>query len=94
MAEAVESMYPGVKFWVGPAIERGFYYDMDLGDRTVSEEQLKAIETKMAELAKKNNPYTRRVIPKADAIAYFTEKEDPYKLDLLQGLQRWTNYIL
>jgi len=86
MAEAVESMYPGVKFWVGPAIERGFYYDMDLGDRTVSEEQLKAIETKMAELAKKNNPYTRRVIPKADAIAYFTEKEDPYKLDLLQGL--------
>ena len=86
MAEAVESMYPGVKFWVGPAIERGFYYDMDLGDRTVSEDQLKAIETKMAELAKKNNPYTRRVIPKADAIAYFTEKEDPYKLDLLQGL--------
>ncbi len=60
MAEAVESLYPGVKFWVGPPIERGFYYDMDLGDRTISEEQLKTLESKMAELAKKNSPYIRQ----------------------------------
>lgn len=86
MAEAVESLYPGVKFWVGPPVERGFYYDMDLGDRTISEEQLKELEIKIAELAKKNSPYERRLIPKAEAVAYFTEKGDEYKLDLLGGL--------
>ncbi len=86
MAEAVESIYPGSKFWVGPAIERGFYYDIDLGDRTISEEQLKEIETLMAELARKNNPYDRKAVPKAEALSYFTEKGDQYKLDLLQGL--------
>lgn len=86
MAEAVEAMYPGVKFWVGPAVERGFYYDMDLGGRTISEEQLKDLENRMAELAKKNSPYVRTLVPKSDAVAYFQKRGDEYKLDLLEGL--------
>jgi threonyl-tRNA synthetase len=86
MAEAVESMFPGVKFWVGPAVERGFYYDMDLGDRTISDDDLKKLETKMVELSKHNSPYIRKEIPKPDAVAYFAEKGDEYKLDLLSGL--------
>lgn len=86
LAEAVESSFPGVKFWVGPAIDRGFYYDMDLGGKTISEEELANLEKKMGELARKNNIFQRKAISKADAIAYFTEKGDEYKLDLLQGL--------
>lgn len=86
MAEAIESQFPGVKFWVGPAIENGFYYDVDLGGRTISEEDLKALEKKMNELAKQANSYERKAIPKAEAIAYFEEKGDEYKLDLLQNL--------
>jgi len=86
MAEAVEGMFPGVKFWVGPPVENGFYYDMDLGDKKLSEEDLIAIEKKMNELAKKNSQYVRKEIPKPDAVKYFTEKGDEYKLDLLQNL--------
>jgi threonyl-tRNA synthetase len=86
MAEAVESMFPGVKFWVGPSIDRGFYYDIDLGGRTVSEDQLKEIETLMANLARQNNAYQRKAVPKAEAVSYFNEKGDEYKLDLLQNL--------
>jgi threonyl-tRNA synthetase len=86
MAEAVEALYPGVKFWVGPALDRGFYYDMDLGGRQMTDEDLVQIEKKMNELAKQNNPYIRKGISKADAIQYFEEKGDEYKLDLLQGL--------
>jgi threonyl-tRNA synthetase len=87
MAEAVEATYPGVKFWVGPAIEKGFYYDMDLGDRKMSEEDLLTIEKKMNELAKKNSAYQRQEISKSEAIKYFSEKGDEYKLDLLQNLE-------
>jgi threonyl-tRNA synthetase len=87
MAEAVESMFPGVKFWVGPPIDKGFYYDMDLGGQQITEEDLAKLEKKMSELAKASNPYTRRNVPKAEAIAYFEEKGDEYKLDLLQNLQ-------
>ena len=87
MAEAVESLFPGVKFWVGPALERGFYYDMDLGGRQMSDEDLRQIEVKMVELVKQNNPYIRQTISKPDAIKYFEDKGDEYKLDLLQGLQ-------
>ena len=87
MAEAIESMFPGVKFWVGPPVENGFYYDVDLGDRSISEEDLRKLEVKMAELAKKNNVYVRKEIAKAEALKYFSEKGDEYKLDLLQGLQ-------
>ncbi|MFY9464203.1 MAG: threonine--tRNA ligase [Sediminibacterium sp.] len=87
MAEAIESIFPGVKFWVGPALDKGFYYDMDLGDRKISEDDLMAIEKKMNELAKKNNLYVRIEKPKDEAIAYFTEKGDEYKLDLLNNLK-------
>ncbi len=87
MAEAVEALYPGVKFWVGPALDKGFYYDIDLGDRHLTEDDLIAIERKMNELAKQANTFNRKEISKADAIAYFTERNDPYKLDLLEGLQ-------
>ena len=87
MAEAVEALYPGVKFWVGPALDKGFYYDIDLGDRSLTEDDLIAIERKMNELAKQANTFNRKEISKADAIAYFTERNDPYKLDLLEGLQ-------
>ena len=86
MAEAVESLFPGVKFWVGPPVENGFYYDMDLGDRKMSEEDLAKLEKKMNELAKQNNSYLRKEISKQDAIKYFSGKGDQYKLDLLQGL--------
>ncbi len=87
LAEAVEATFPGVKFWVGPAVDRGFYYDMDLGGKTISEDDLVILEKKMDELAKKNNIFIRKEISKADAVAYFTEKGDEYKLDLLQGLK-------
>src|SRR5688572_19570696 len=86
MAEAVESLFPGAKFWVGPAIERGFYYDIDLGGRQITEEDMRKLETKMAELAKQANPYVRKEISKADAIKYFDDKGDEYKLDLLGNL--------
>ncbi len=88
MAEAVEATFPGVKFWVGPPIENpaGFYYDMDLGDRKISEEDLAALEKKMNELAKKNNQYVRKEMSKADSVKYFTDKGDEYKLDLLSNL--------
>jgi threonyl-tRNA synthetase len=87
MAEAVESIFPGVKFWVGPAVENGFYYDMDLGGRQVIEEDLRKLEVKMAELAARQNRYIRKEVPKAEAIHFFQEKGDEYKLDLLQNLK-------
>jgi threonyl-tRNA synthetase len=89
MAEAIEAMFPGVKFWVGPALEspQGFYYDVDMGGKHISEEDLRKLEVKMAELAKQNNAYVRKPVPKAEAVNYFSEKGDEYKLDLLQNLQ-------
>jgi len=87
MAEAVEDTFPGVKFWVGPPIEKGFYYDMDLGDNVITEADLEKLEKKMKELSKQNNFYLRKEISKDDAIKYFEEKGDEYKLDLLSGLQ-------
>ena len=88
MAEAVESMFPGVKFWVGPPLDnpKGFYYDMDLGDKKMTEDDLAALEKKMNELAKQQNVFSRKEMSKADAVKYFTEKGDEYKLDLLQNL--------
>jgi len=87
MAEAVENLFPGVKFWVGPPVEHGFYYDMDLGDRKINEEDLVVLEKKMQELARENNSYLRTEMSKKKAISYFTEKGDEYKLDLLENLQ-------
>lgn len=87
MAEAVEAIYPGVKFWVGPALDHGFYYDIDMGDNHITEEDLEKLEKKMSELAKQDNQYVRTEISKQEAIAYFTEKQDEYKLDLLNNLE-------
>ena len=87
MAEAIEALYPGTKFGIGPAVEHGFYYDIDLGGKTIGLDDLKAIEDKMAELAKRGSAYVRKEVSKADAIAYFTEKQDEYKLDLLKDLE-------
>jgi threonyl-tRNA synthetase len=87
MAEAIEALFPGAKFWVGPALDNGFYYDVDLGGDTINEEDLRKLEAKMAELAKQNNAYIRKPISKSEAVNYFTEKGDEYKLDLLQNLE-------
>ncbi|MGB4848887.1 MAG: threonine--tRNA ligase [Saprospiraceae bacterium] len=86
MAEALESIYPGVKFGIGPAIENGFYYDIDLGDRSLSPDELPKIEEKMLELARQKNEYKRSNVSKADAVDYFRKKDDEYKLELLQDL--------
>ena len=87
MAEAVEDTFPGVKFWVGPPIEKGFYYDIDLGDNVITETDLLKLEKKMNELSKQNSSFVRKEISKADAIDYFEKKGDEYKLDLLSNLQ-------
>ena len=86
MAEALEALYPGTKFGIGPAIETGFYYDVDFGDREFSSDEFKKIEDKIIELAKTKEEFLRKPVSKADALAYFTEKGDEYKLDLLKDL--------
>jgi len=90
MAEALEALYPGVKFGIGPPIENGFYYDVDLNGHTLSPDDLPKVEKKMLELAQQKNTYTRKEVTKKDAVAYFTEKGDEYKLDLLQDLDDGT----
>lgn len=85
-AEALEDLYPGVKFGIGPPIENGFYYDVDLGDRPFGDEELAAVEKKMTELAKANNAFVRSDVSKKEAIEYFTKKGDEYKLELIDGL--------
>jgi threonyl-tRNA synthetase len=86
MAEALEALYPGTKFGIGPAIETGFYYDVDFGDREFSSDEFKKIEDKIIELAKAREEFIRKPVTKADAIEYFTEKDDEYKLDLIKDL--------
>lgn len=85
-AEALEALYPGVKFGIGPPIENGFYYDVDLGDRPFGDEELAAVEKKMVELAKANNAFVRSDVSKKEALEYFTKKGDEYKLELIDGL--------
>lgn len=87
MAEAIEALYPGTKFGIGPPIDQGFYYDIDPGEHTISADDLPKIEKKMVELARQKNEYSRQEVSKADAISYFTEKEDPYKLELIADLE-------
>ena len=88
MAEALEALYPGVKFGIGPSIEAGFYYDIDLPNgMKISVEDLPKIEQKMKELVKADSPFIRKEISWEDAMAYFTEKGDEYKLELLDGLK-------
>lgn len=90
MAEALESLYPGVKFGIGPAIENGFYYDVDLEDRQITESDLKAIEDKMIELARSKEVFERKEISKTDAMKAFQEKGDEYKCELISELQDGT----
>lgn len=87
MAEALEALYPGVKFWVGPPVENGFYYDVDTQGQSISQEDFAKIEQKMLELARQKNEYIRIPKSKAEALAYFQEKGDEYKLDLLENLE-------
>ena len=86
MAEALQELYPGCKFAIGPAIDKGFYYDIDLGDQTISENDFKKLENKMLELARKKSEFVREEVSKSDAIKYFETKGDEYKLELLEGL--------
>ncbi len=86
LAEALEAIYPGVKLGIGPSIDKGFYYDIDLGERSLSPDDLPKIEQKMKELARQKLTFERKEISKSDAIAYFTEKNDEYKLELIDGL--------
>lgn len=87
LAEAIEALHPGTKFGIGPAIENGFYYDIDSGEKPLTFADLPAIEQKMLELARTKSEYKRTEVSKADAIRYFTEKGDEYKLELIEGLQ-------
>jgi threonyl-tRNA synthetase len=86
-AEALEELYPGTKFGIGPPIENGFYYDVDLGDKPFGDDDLAKVEAKMKELAKKDSKFERRDVTKAEALDYFTKKGDPYKLELINGLE-------
>lgn len=86
-AEALEELYPGTKFGIGPPIENGFYYDVDLGEKAFGDDDLAKVEVKMKELAKKESRFERRDVTKAEALDYFTRKGDPYKLELINGLE-------
>lgn len=87
LAEALEALFPGTKFGIGPAIEKGFYYDIDLGDRQLSEEDLARLEKKMKELATQKEVFARKEVSKKEALSYFKEKDDQYKLELIDGLE-------
>jgi len=87
LAEALEINFPGVKFGIGPPVENGFYYDVDLGGKQISDKDLEALEKKMKELSAKNSPYKRKDVPKNEAIEYFRKKGDEYKLELLEDLK-------
>lgn len=86
MAEALQELYPGVKFGIGPAIENGFYYDVDFGETTITEADLKKIEEKMIALARSKESFVRRDVPKADAMERFSSLGEQYKCELIQGL--------
>lgn len=90
MAEAIEILYPGAKFGIGPNIENGFYYDIDLGDRVISDNDFPKIEAKMKELAKQKQTFTRKEVTKAEALQYFEAKGDEYKLELINDLEDGT----
>ena len=90
MAEALEALYPGIKFGIGPSIETGFYYDVDLGEKTITESDLKKIEDKMIELARQKQKFVRTDVSKAEALAKYTEKGDEYKCELIRDLEDGT----
>ena len=90
MAEALEALFPGVKFGIGPAIENGFYYDVDMNGHTLTDADFKAIEDKMLEFARQKQDFCRIEVSKADAMKYFTEKGDQYKQELISELEDGT----
>lgn len=87
LAEALEEYYPGIKFGIGPPVDNGFYYDVDLGETPFGEEDLEKLEKRILELARNKNEYLRSDVSKAEAVEYFTKKDDEYKLELLEGLE-------
>jgi threonyl-tRNA synthetase len=87
MAEAIEALYPGAKFAIGPPIENGYYYDVDFDGKPFGEDDLATVEKKMLELAKNNSVFIRTQVPKAEALDYFKKKNDPYKIELIEGLE-------
>lgn len=89
LAQALEELYPGVKLWVGPAIEKGFYYDVDLGEQTLSEKDFKTIEDKMLEIARGKHEFKMHSVSKADALSYYNGKNE-YKVDLINNLEDGT----
>lgn len=90
LAEALEVHFPGIKLAIGPPVKNGFYYDVDFMDHAFSEKDLEKVEQTMKELAKLKSPFVRKQVTKAEAIAYFTEKQDPYKLELINELEDGT----
>ncbi|MFP4288541.1 MAG: threonine--tRNA ligase [Bacteroidales bacterium] len=90
MAEAIEALYPGTKFGIGPDVENGFYYDIDLGDKTISSNDFEKIEKKMLELARQKQEFKRKEVPKKEALEYYSQKGDEYKVDLLEDLEDGT----
>ena len=84
LAQAVQHLYPNAKFWVGPVISEGFYYDIDLGDKSITDEDLAKIEKEMKKIAKDGKRIVRHEIPKAEALEMF--KDDPYKVDLISRM--------
>ena len=90
MAQALEELYPGIKLTIGPAIENGFYYDIDLVDNTISEKDLSTIENKMLEIARGKHEFTLRESSKADALAYYKKQGNQYKVELIENLEDGT----
>ncbi|MEX0599182.1 MAG: TGS domain-containing protein, partial [Rhodothermales bacterium] len=90
LAEALEALYPGVKFGIGPPIDQGFYYDVDLGDRKLGKDDLERIEAKMKDLAKRDVEFDRKPVSKSEALEYFEAKGDEYKLELIEDLEDGT----
>jgi len=85
LAQALEELYPGVKLTIGPAIDKGFYYDVDLGDRSLSENDFKKIENKMLEIARGKHEFSMRSVSKADALEMYKKQDNPYKVELIEN---------
>ena len=90
LAQALEELYPGVKLTIGPAIDKGFYYDVDLGDRSLSENDFKKIENKMLEIARGKHEFSMRSVSKADALEMYKKQDNPYKVELIENLEDGT----
>ena len=90
MAQALEEIYPGVKLTIGPPIENGFYYDVDLGDRSISDKDLKEVEDRMLEIARGKHPFKMRESTKKDALEFYKKQGNEYKVELIENLEDGT----